>query len=123
MKEQYSSATTIIGELCVMIFGVAMMQMWSVDNLDTHVSLHIRPVKNNYSNYYVDGVARSLAYFGVGTGVIVLDNVACTGSEMTLLECTAATSHNCGHHEDAGVTCGNSSLTELAMHHYAPSFL
>ena len=40
MKEQYSSATTDNGEQCVMIFGVAMMQMWSVDNLDTRVCLY-----------------------------------------------------------------------------------
>ena len=59
----------------------------------------------------VGGVARSSAYFGVGTGDIVLDDVQCTGSEMTLLECTATTSHNCGHYEDAGVTCGNLLLT------------
>ena len=39
MKEQYSSATTDNGEQCVMICGITMMQMWSVDNLDTHVSL------------------------------------------------------------------------------------
>ena len=104
MKEQYSSATTDNGELCVMILGVAMMQMWSVDNLDTQVSLQIRPVKKQL-HYYVDGVARSSAYFGVGTGDIVLD---CSGSETTLLECSANTSHNCSHSEDAGVTCGNS---------------
>ena len=40
----------------------------------------------------------------------MLDNVACSGSEMTLLECTATTSHNCGHHQDAGVTCGNLAI-------------
>ena len=57
----------------------------------------------------VGGIARGSAYFGVGTGDIVLDDVACSGSETTLLECSATTSHNCGHSEDAGVTCGNSS--------------
>ena len=44
MKERYSSATTINGEQCVMILGIAMMQMWSVDNLDTPVSLYVRPI-------------------------------------------------------------------------------
>ena len=34
MKEQYSSATTMNGELCVIMDGVAKMQMWSADNLD-----------------------------------------------------------------------------------------
>ena len=49
----------------------------------------------------------SLASFGVGTGDIVLDNVQCTGEELTLLQCTAITDHNCNHIEDAGVICGN----------------
>ena len=48
-----------------------------------------------------------LAYFGVGTGDIVLDDVQCTGEEQTLLECPAITDHNCIHDEDAGVICGN----------------
>ena len=38
MKEQYSSATTMNGELCVIIYGMMSMQLWSVDNLDISVS-------------------------------------------------------------------------------------
>ncbi|XP_048770738.1 deleted in malignant brain tumors 1 protein-like isoform X1 [Ostrea edulis] len=51
--------------------------------------------------------SRSEAYFGKGTGPIWLDNVKCSGSEHLLLECNHNTigSHNCGHLEDAGVTC------------------
>ena len=50
--------------------------------------------------------AYSLAYFGRGTGTIHLDNVHCTGTEQTLLSCSHSTSTtDCGHHEDAGVTC------------------
>ena len=50
-------------------------------------------------------VARSRAFFGQGTGMIFLDDVACTGSETRLSDCTATTQHNCAHSEDAGVTC------------------
>ena len=49
----------------------------------------------------------SFAAFGRGTGVILLDNVQCTGTEEDLLECpsNAVGIHNCGHTEDAGVYC------------------
>ncbi|XP_031649178.1 deleted in malignant brain tumors 1 protein-like [Oncorhynchus kisutch] len=47
------------------------------------------------------------AYFGKGSGSILLDNVACMGSEGSLLECNSGGigNHNCGHDEDASVTC------------------
>ncbi|XP_063968185.1 deleted in malignant brain tumors 1 protein-like [Lytechinus pictus] len=65
-------------------------------------------------------VCRSLGYarasasngsaaFGQGTGDIILDDVLCTGSEPNIAFCQyyqdGYKSHNCGHHEDAGVVC------------------
>lgn len=47
------------------------------------------------------------AAFGRGEGLILLDDVACEGTEATLLECPAreAGEHNCRPSEDAGVVC------------------
>ncbi|XP_014001229.1 deleted in malignant brain tumors 1 protein isoform X1 [Salmo salar] len=47
------------------------------------------------------------AHFGEGSGSILLDDVACMGSEGSLLECNSGGigNHNCGHDEDASVTC------------------
>ena len=35
----------------------------------------------------------------------MIDDVRCIGTESRLVNCTHITSHNCGHHEDAGVRC------------------
>ncbi|XP_076436243.1 scavenger receptor cysteine-rich type 1 protein M160-like [Babylonia areolata] len=51
------------------------------------------------------------AQFGEGSGPILLDDVQCTGSEETLLQCRAKPMgvHNCAHREDAGVICSSST--------------
>ncbi|XP_072051923.1 uncharacterized protein [Amphiura filiformis] len=60
---------------------------------------------------YSDAIRHTVgAEFGQGTGVIVLDNVACTGEETNLYECPLQPRvpfgrNNCKHAEDAGVVC------------------
>jgi hypothetical protein len=42
-----------------------------------------------------------------GFGEILLDNVVCSGTESSLLQCShqGIGNHNCGHTEDVVVTC------------------
>ena len=47
-----------------------------------------------------------MAEFGEGSGTIYLNDVACTGSESRLMDCTYdPDTSDCGHHDDAGVRC------------------
>ena len=52
------------------------------------------------------------ARFGAGSGQIWLDNVACSGSERTLVNCKHSRwgIHNCRHREDASVICSRGAL-------------
>nr|XP_061801614.1 scavenger receptor cysteine-rich domain-containing group B protein-like [Nerophis lumbriciformis] len=52
-------------------------------------------------------VAWGEAYFGQGTGTILLDNLKCNGTELSLQNCSHIpwNVHNCDHSEDVGVTC------------------
>ena len=70
---------------------------WPID-FETNTSLN---------GLCVAGFAHSVsnAAFGLGQGVIILDNVECVGTEETLLGCRGNEPgiHNCGHTEDTGV--------------------
>ncbi|CAI8037193.1 Scavenger receptor cysteine-rich domain superfamily protein [Geodia barretti] len=49
--------------------------------------------------------ALSSAHFGTGSGSILMDDVACTGTETRLSSCSHSSSNNCDHNEDASVRC------------------
>ncbi|KAJ8036346.1 Deleted in malignant brain tumors 1 protein [Holothuria leucospilota] len=58
------------------------------------------------------------AYYGNGTGEILLSNVGCTGSEKELNECNFeyAIEHNCSHNNDVGVRCTATEVTTSSEH-------
>lgn len=51
------------------------------------------------------------AFYGQGQGEIWLDDINCKGNETSLLHCQRPSfgENNCGHGEDAGVTCSGIS--------------
>ncbi|XP_020863901.1 neurotrypsin isoform X3 [Phascolarctos cinereus] len=65
----------------------------------------------------LSGVAKawSRAHFGQGSGSVMLDEVRCTGNELSLEQCPKSSwqQHNCDHREDAGVSC--TPLTDGAL--------
>ena len=65
------------------------------------------------SMFLPDAVAIHSAFFGAGTGVIVMDDVSCTGRETRLVDCTYTTTHNCGHSEDVSVRCNQGLLCHI----------
>ena len=55
------------------------------------------------------------AFFGQGTGDIILDSVACNGNEASIFSCAhdGIRSHDCDHGEDAGVRCQTQGKLKL----------
>ncbi len=61
---------------------------------------------------YSGAIALHRAFFGPGKGLILLDDVQCTGDESSLLDCShrGIYIHNCGHQEDVGILCQGQKL-------------
>ena len=55
----------------------------------------------------IDSVAFSSSHFGFGAGDVLLNNIACNGSEMMLSQCEMDASVSCpnDHSSEAGVRC------------------
>lgn len=54
----------------------------------------------------VDAVAVSSAFYGEGSGPILLNSLHCSGAEANVLECTFGSDTSlCSHAQDVGVQC------------------
>ena len=64
-------------------------------------------IENNFAFQFCTGaIPISDTRFGRGDGLpILLDDMACNGSETSLTECAGVRIHDCDHSEDAGVIC------------------
>ena len=91
------------------VWGTVCDDFWDVTNAN---------VVCRQLNYSGATAARSLAYFGHGSGPIHYDNVRCTGNETRLADCShrGIGVHDCGHREDAGVVCRNTTQGELILY-------
>ena len=111
MKDELKSATTMPGALSVMTSGAHLMLTQPVDSwaIPILVCTSFNESHPKVSNILLltGAIARTNAFFGAGTGSILLDNVGCTGTETRLVDCqnNGIGVHNCVHGEDAGVTC------------------
>ena len=73
-----------------------------------------------YDTFHHTGATplRSIASsFGLGSGPIYLDNLICNSTERRLVDCrhNGIGTHNCGHSEDAGLRCLNSTTRTSYM--------
>ena len=107
-------------EICINeIWGTVCDDMWS--NVDAQVACRSLgfsgfgiALTSTFFNsmiiiilwhFTTGATAVSSAFFGQGSGPIFLDEVACIGSETSLLDCPNTMMHDCQHSEDAGVRC------------------
>lgn len=69
------------------------------------------------SHFRMGAVAKSSAFFGQGSGPILLDDLNCLGQETNILQCDAKGwgRNNCGHDEDVGVICGSCKYLDMPL--------
>ncbi|XP_060591027.1 deleted in malignant brain tumors 1 protein-like isoform X2 [Ruditapes philippinarum] len=86
----------------------------SFDDFDAKVVCGMLGFSTTYAKAWTN------AHYGSGSGCITIDNLECSGNENDIGQCRSNGwfNHNCGHQEDAGVDCYDSTTlmyTKLRM--------
>ena len=55
--------------------------------------------------FHPGAISYNSAYYGQGSGSILMDNVRCEGTEWRLFDCSHTSPLYCGHYADASVLC------------------
>ena len=115
MRGEWKCVLVESGGQCVMICGVKLMHELFANSLDmpqvalVQVYYLLMEICEKYIPLFIRvgliHTAYGSAQFGEGTGDIVMDDVACGGSELWLYDCPHTSQHNCRHREDASVLC------------------
>jgi len=106
--------------------GVKCTQVRLMGGHEGNVFINNRPVCDDFWDEadasvvckmlgFSGGVPKSGSYFGMVSTNYAMDDVFCTGTENSVLDCPHSTTHNCEENEGAGVIC-NKGLGESAEH-------
>ncbi len=75
--------------------------------LSEGVLYYVRLIWHTDHCLLIGAISLHSAYFGEGVGLILLDDIECTGNETTLFDCfhSGIGTSNCLHEEDISILC------------------